>query len=60
MAFAAGLFGAHVSGVPRNGPVLPKSSSFSQPEVGQVRGARLVDQDVARLDVAMDQPLRWA
>ena len=56
MPLAPGLFGAHVSHRACPGPVpaevfLPQR----QTEVGQVRGARPVQQDIARLDVAVHQ-----
>ena len=58
MPFATGLFGTHVGGRPGVAwslahVLLPQG----QPEIGHKRLAALVEQDVARLDVPMHQPL---
>ena len=58
MPFATGLFGTHVGGRP--GVAWPLADVLfpqGQPEIGHERLAALVEQDVARLDVPMHQPL---
>ena len=58
MPFATGLFGTHVSGRP--GVAWPLADILlpqGQPEVGHEWLAALVEQDVPRFDVPMDQPL---
>ena len=58
MALAAGLFGTHVGwGAGEPGPLADVLLAQRQPEVGDVRPAVVVEQDVGRLDVAVDQPL---
>ena len=55
--FAPGLLGTHVGG--RAGEPAPLAEVLvpeGQPEVGHARLACCVDQDVGRLDVAVDQP----
>ena len=58
--FAAGLLGTHVggrAGVAR--PVAHVLLAQGQAEIGDERPAGGVEQDVARLDVAVDEALRW-
>ena len=58
MPFATGLFGTHVGGRP--GVAWPLAHVLlpqGQPEIGHERLAAPVEQDVARLDVPMHQPL---
>ena len=59
MPFASGLFGTHVGGGAGEFVVaLAKVFvSQSEPEIGDVGLAVAVDQDVARLNVSMDQSL---
>src|SRR5207253_11267673 len=56
MAFATGLFGTHVGGSTGPGRSLAEYDvAQGQAEVGDDRVAFGVEQDVGRLDVAMDQ-----
>ena len=58
MPFATGLLGTHVGGRP--GVAWPLADVLlpqGQPEIGHERLAAPVEQDVARLDVPMHQPL---
>ena len=58
MPFATGLFGTHVGGRP--GVAWPLAEVLlpqGQPEIRHERLAARVEQDVAGLDVPMDQPL---
>ena len=51
------------AGVPITAPVRVRSrpaAPLGQPEVGHLRLAGLVEQDVARLQVAVDDPRSWA
>ena len=58
MPFAASLFGAHVGRSSREAWSLANVPfSQGQPEIRHERLAGFVEQDVARLDVSMDQPL---
>ena len=58
MPFATGLFRTHVGGRPGVArPLAHVLLSQGQPEIGHERLAALVEQNVARLDVPMHQPL---
>jgi hypothetical protein len=58
VSFATSLLWRHISGSPTEAcPVVPILFPQGQPKVGHIRFAALVQQDVAGLDVPMDQPL---
>ena len=58
MPFAPGLLGAHVLGGPHvAGELAEIRLPQGEPEIGQVRPARAIEEDVRRLDVAVDQAM---